>query len=577
MFWENLRDKIILKFFVYELKRRKKKSDKLPIKFKPPPVSNTEEEFRRLVENARDVVWKWDIKLGCTYVSPHVYEHVGWMPEEVLGKTPYDFVAEEDAVLLMQTVLKSIERGEGVKNFQCSLVHKNGRRITTEASTSPIFDSNGELTGFYGINRDVTERRRAKDLSDALNDINAAINSTLDISEVMHRVADRAMNAIDSDGCLITLRDEKVWVVKYRSGDLCTPIAELIESNDNRFLELLSYSEPINVNTEQNTEIAKLLVDKVGTCSLLSAPLTVRAKNVGAIILMCKDKIRLIESYEIDFFRKLSAAFSMALENSRLFLQQKYISEVLQESFMTMPQSIESIEFGHEYRSATRFAIVGGDFFDIFEMENNRLGIMIGDISGQGILAANLTALVKNSIKAYSVYENSPAIVLHRTNNVVLAARSVHMFATVFYGVLDRLTGELTYCCAGHPPAIIKRKTLDAINLSANSPSVGAFSTAKYSDSKVSMAPGDVLVLYTDGVIEARQDKDFFGEHRLIKFVRDLELCQTQKLPTLILKQVLDYSSGKVSDDIAILAISLKDLSESPGDSKTGGSFQKKA
>lgn len=560
-FWEDLREKIILKFFLYELKRRKNKFGN-NADFVPPPVSGVEADFRRLVENAQDVIWRWDIKLGCTYISPNVNEHIGYKPEEVLGKTPSDFVSPLDAAKLFQAIMTSIEKGKGVRNFQCNLIHKDGHFITTEASTNPILDEKGDIIGFYGVNRDVTERRKAKDLSDALNDINSAINSTLNSDEIMHRVADESLKAVSSDVCLIILKEGDDWLVRYRSGMVEQPIDDVLCRNSSLFKQLIS-EEPIYLNTEQETALAASIADDLGKSSILFAPLTARSEVTGAMAFIWFDKILNPATYEVDFYKKLCASVSMSLENSKLYSEQKNISDVLQESFLFVPKTISSITFGYEYRSASASSLVGGDFIDLFEMKNGKVGIMVGDISGKGLLAANLTALVKNSIKAFCVDEESPAEILNRTNKAVLAARHTHMFATVFFAILDTATGELTYCCAGHPPAIVKRKSLDTFCIHANSPSVGAFDKAAYNDGTVNLEKGDILIIYTDGITEARHREDFFGEKRLLRFIRDINSDITPfnvcNIPKLIYNKVLDYTGGKTSDDIAVLAVSRSD------------------
>lgn len=134
---------------------------------------------------------------------------------------------------------------------------------------------------------------------------------------------------------------------------------------------------------------------------------------------------------------------------------------------------------------------------------------MIGDVSGHGLEAAALTSVTKNTIKAFAVEGQSPGAVLKKTNLVPIhalqgsEATSRH-FVTAFYGVLDPANGQLLFSSAGHPPAIIRRQSGEAIVLDCPSPVIGVFEEAHYEDGAENLNRGDLLLLYTDGLTEAR-------------------------------------------------------------------------
>ncbi|MHB8840299.1 MAG: PP2C family protein-serine/threonine phosphatase [Candidatus Aquicultor sp.] len=123
---------------------------------------------------------------------------------------------------------------------------------------------------------------------------------------------------------------------------------------------------------------------------------------------------------------------------------------------------------------------------------------------------------------------------------------------------MDRATGTLTYCNAGHPPPVIKRGTSEPLLLAANSPVIGAFPYLNFEEEQTVLEKDNVLVLYTDGVIEARCDGGFFGEERLIKRIKDMGPISATQLPQPIFKAVIEYTQNKLSDDLAILAVSLR-------------------
>lgn len=151
-----------------------------------------------------------------------------------------------------------------------------------------------------------------------------------------------------------------------------------------------------------------------------------------------------------------------------------------------------------------------GDFYDLFEIDNRKVGLLIGDVSGKGLKAATLTSVVKNTVRAHAFDRDPPATVMAKVNDCVLRVTDQTSWVSVFLAVYDRSTGTLTYCSAGHPPAVLLRREEDAHNeasfLLTRSPAVGAFSEVEFVEDTAHLGPEDILVLYTDGVIEARRE-----------------------------------------------------------------------
>ncbi len=187
---------------------------------------------------------------------------------------------------------------------------------------------------------------------------------------------------------------------------------------------------------------------------------------------------------------------------------QRHIADVLQEALLIMPESVPGITFGRLYRPAAEAARVGGDFCDLFVLPKSAVGLLIGDVSGHGLEAATLTAVAKNTIEAFAFDDQSPAGAMQKANLVTIrsTARSQGelTFITAFYGVLDTITGHLRFTSAGHPPGIVRRASGETFILEGSSPVLGVFPDAKYTESEEVLAPGDLLLLYTDGVSDVR-------------------------------------------------------------------------
>jgi len=248
-----------------------------------------------------------------------------------------------------------------------------------------------------------------------------------------------------------------------------------------------------------------------------------------------------------------------AIENANLYSRERNIADTLQETLLTVPNKIAGIDFGHLYRSATvETSDVGGDFYDLFELGDDKVGITIGDVSGKGLKAATLTALVKNTIKAYAYEHDSPAKVVALTNDVIMRASELSEFVTLFFCILDKRTGGLTYCHAGHPPPIVKRAESAAYFLKAGGPIIGAFKDLEYEDVEDRLKNEDILFLYTDGAIEARCDRELFGEERLIDLIDRSYSTEIRKLPKRVLEKIMDFAKNTMADDTALLAVTLE-------------------
>jgi len=176
-------------------------------------------------------------------------------------------------------------------------------------------------------------------------------------------------------------------------------------------------------------------------------------------------------------------------------------------------------------------------------------------VSGHGIAAARTATLVKDVVHAFTHQTLQPAEVLTHTNQLLLE-KDLHGFVTVFLGVLDHGTGSLRYSSAGHPEVLLKRTSGEIERLESRSAPLGVFADRSWKTYDVDLEPDDRLILYTDGVTEARRDGYLFGDGRLEDIVRQ-EGVAVEDLPERVLGEVLAFSGGALKDDVAVLALSL--------------------
>ena len=255
----------------------------------------------------------------------------------------------------------------------------------------------------------------------------------------------------------------------------------------------------------------------------------------------------------IENHRQRAELQSARAGSAHLVEKQRALFVGLQEALLDVPEHLSGVRFGHVYRSAADEASMGGDFYDVFETKDGGVGVVVGDVCGHGLEAVRLGTMVKDSVAAFSHQFAMPHHVLRETNRLLLE-KKLDGFVTAFVGFLDADTGVMVYSSAGHPPPLLSEDG-DVTSLASRSTPLGIFFDARYSDGRVTMKPGETMVLYTDGLTEARRGDSFFGEQGLIDAMRALVAWPTDKLPALLLERALAFSDGCLRDDVALLVL----------------------
>jgi sigma-B regulation protein RsbU (phosphoserine phosphatase) len=246
----------------------------------------------------------------------------------------------------------------------------------------------------------------------------------------------------------------------------------------------------------------------------------------------------------------------MACEVQQALLPQGYPSFPA-----SAPPEGSALRFCDRYRPN---GAVGGDFFDVLALSDTRAGLFICDVMGHGVRAALVTAMVRALLEGMRGTED-PGLFLSEMNRELLAILgqgNIPVFLSAFYGVMDTRTGVICYANAGHPsPLQFHRssKEFGQLRMASNMPGppLGVRDQASYVSTDAALNPGDVLILYTDGVYEVMgEQQELFGEERLLAaFGRRMEL-PTGRLFDEVLAEVLEFSAGKgFADDVCLLGM----------------------
>mgnify|MGYP001104346299 CR=1 FL=1 len=199
---------------------------------------------------------------------------------------------------------------------------------------------------------------------------------------------------------------------------------------------------------------------------------------------------------------------------------------------------------------------VGGDFYDFIQLDNSRIAICIGDISGKGISAALLMVMVRTLIRTLLSEKFSVVKVCNKINSMILRDVGMGKFVTMFLGILNLDTKRFeSYVNAGHLPPFILKKDMSLQTLDSTGPFLGAFPDIEIADANYDFADGDLLLLYTDGVTEAKKDEnDFFGEENLIEILKKNYSLKAPEIISEIIRNLSTFAESQ-SDDITIVAV----------------------
>jgi phosphoserine phosphatase RsbU/P len=261
------------------------------------------------------------------------------------------------------------------------------------------------------------------------------------------------------------------------------------------------------------------------------------------------------------------------LERSNLELQRTVNLEIAQRELQTqelerareiqqalMPKQIPQIP-GFDIAGAWEPArVVGGDYFDVIKLSPGKLGICIADVVGKSVSAALLMANVQATVRAFASDAASPAWLCNRVNSVLCNNIACGKFVTLFYGILDADSRTLAYANAGHLRPIQINGSRSVQQLENGGALMGVFPEWKYENSIAQLAPGDRLLLFTDGITEAaKPDGEEFGEQRLIDAATSLVKPSSAELRDQLLAEIKGFCDSQLHDDATLIVVGVSE------------------
>lgn len=409
-------------------------------------------------------------------------------------------------------------------------------------------------------------------LSSALNVIHVAISSSLDFDDVMRSVVVKAAEAVGVELGMISIREDSEWVARYVSDEQKLPLGLRFASEQAPYHALISETtKPTAINdTSEDLAVCSKMCEEYGMRSILGIPLITGRKLLGVLSLVSTSNLISFTDTHMDFAHKLGLAVSLALDNSRLYEAERHAkldAEVARQLLVEDHSMLQRALLPGEphitsgYQLATKFIPgaagkqVGGDFYDVFETEGGMTAIVIGDVSGKGVESAAMAAATRSTVRAFAYDLGDPARALTHTNAVIDQSPTHERFATAFLAVLDAATGRFTYSSAGHPPAMVRRADGTVDLLDGGELPIAVVSGVEYVLHESQLAAGDQLVLYTDGISEARKGEIMLDIEGIRKILGKCRGSSPDETLEAVFKAALRFDGGHLADDAAVVVI----------------------
>jgi sigma-B regulation protein RsbU (phosphoserine phosphatase) len=420
---------------------------------------------------------------------------------------------------------------------------------------------------------DLLKERRTEEQA-ALLDVSNQLLRRLDLDDVMSYVVQEARRLLRADACALLLPGETpdTLVFGAATGWRADPVANGYPVPD------APGAGPSGVmRTQKPLLVEDIAASDGATCRAewlrsegfrghAVVPLVVDGHSIGVLMLDARQP-RLLDQDEVRFLRLMANQASIAIETARLHgeeLERQRLEQELSVSRQVqldlLPQECPDVpgwQFAAGYHAARQ---LGGDFYDFFDLpiDPGRLGVVIADVVDKGVPAALFMALSRAVMRSAALDHRCPSDTLAQANALILSDGRGGQFVTAFYAALDTGTGRLTYVNAGHNrPLWVKAGSGEIQELAARGIALGVVEEVELEERELDLAPGDLLVLYTDGVTEAMDTQGQpFGQARLEEVLAANREGSAEQILAAV-EEAVQAFAGKApqSDDLTLLVV----------------------
>jgi serine phosphatase RsbU (regulator of sigma subunit) len=401
-----------------------------------------------------------------------------------------------------------------------------------------------------------SERRAANRLR-ALYEISSSFASSLSLETTLETVTRTIVEVLEVDAAVIRVPDDRGDVMVAKAVHVADDrLEKAVTTILDRPHAALRLTGPLVLDPARARSLGGAhallapFLEKGSTAVVL--PIATPAELLAQLTILSLDPASPIGEETVATAVTIAAQAALAIDNARLYQQQKDFAETIQRALLPSEQpQVQGLDVGAVYESAARLD-VGGDVYDFIELADGRLAIVLGDVTGHGVDATADMAMAKFVFRSLAREHPEPGDFLAAANEVIADEIAVGKFITMTYVALDP-RGTVVGASAGHPPPRVVLPDGRVETLACGGLALGVLGSQHYDEAHADLPSGASVVLYTDGVIEARFGGELFGEERLDRYLAENHGQSAQELAEGVLAACRAFAGDEVSDDCAVV------------------------
>ena len=457
-------------------------------------------------------------------------------------------------------------RGRVLGDQETALVAALASQLAVAVQNATLHEQATQLSGRLEQALSL-ERGQARQLG-ALYEIAGSFTESLSLEPTLAAVTRTVVDLLDVDAAVIHLPDERGEVLVPRARHIADPrlsgpVSQVLERphalermTGRRFLRM---GRPLVLDralaTPPGSTFHVLLPFLEAGSTAVVLPLVTQSELLGTLTILSLDPARPITDATTRIASPVANQAALAIDNARLYQHQKEFSDTMARSLLPRTQpKLAGLEVGDVYESSARVE-VGGDVYDFLTLDDARLAVVLGDVTGHGVEAAADMAMAKFVFRSLAREHPEPSDFLAAANDVVCDEIAAGKFITMLYLAVDGRTGELACAGAGHPLPRLVLPDGEVRALEASGLALGIEPDQTYKELREQLPVGASVVVYTDGVVEARRGSELFGTERLDEVLRERRELSAEDLAKAILAECRAFSRGELADDCAIVVI----------------------
>jgi GAF domain-containing protein len=476
------------------------------------------------------------------------------------------------------------ERGVVVTDEEVDIRTPAGDVASVSINAVPVYDAHGRAVSGVTTIVDVTHQRAEQARTQLLAEAGDMLTRSLEVDETLEAIVEVSTSGF-ADVCIAYFPQPDPRTHHAVSSNVEQSKHDLVELLLERYepvpvggggaASVLATGEAMALAEVDEDLLASVVVDpdqlallrKIGLRSVIVAPIKGRGRTLGALVFLSVTPEKRFDDADVRLAVDLGHRTGLAISNAQLYERSREVANTLQASLLPprLPDA-PGLELGTRFLAGGEGVFVGGDFYDLFALDDHRWAILVGDVCGKGVEAATVAARVRHTVRVVPEQPSPPAL-LKRVNEVLCAEPDNDLrFCTLVYGVLD--VGpqgvSVTMAAAGHPSPLVVRADGAIVEVPCRGTLLGVYDDVRHTAAEVALGAGDALVAFTDGVIEARRGDQFFGDEGVRAALGATAGHTAPQMADALVDAVQAHTHSAPTDDVAVLVVRVPPVAPQP-------------